>query len=82
VRPTARRPDPAPSNLAPGERRGATLAPASAGYDDLDADELIALLPSLEPDALAELADHERANAARPAVMKAIAGLQGWEART
>ena len=75
-------PSPAPSNLAPGERRGAGLGQGSAGYDDLDADELIALLPSLEPEALAELADHERAHAARPEVMKAIASLQGWEART
>ena len=84
VRPTARRlvgPDP-PSNLAPGQRRGSGLGPGATGYDDLDADELIALLPSLEPEALAELAEHERTHAARPEVLKAIAGLQGWEART
>jgi UDP-glucose 4-epimerase len=82
VRPTARRPEPAPSNLAPGERRGAGLATGTAaGYDDLGADELIALLPSLEPAALAELAAHEREHAARPEVMRAIASLQGWEAR-
>ena len=84
VRPTARRwvgPDP-PSNLAPGQRRPSALGQASARYDDLEAGELIALLPSLEPEALAELAEHERAHAARPEVMKAIAGLQGWEART
>jgi UDP-glucose 4-epimerase len=81
VRPTARRPAPAPSNLAPGERRGASLGERSAGDDDLDAHGLIALLPSLEPEALAELAAHERAHAARPEVMKAIASLQGWEAR-
>jgi UDP-glucose 4-epimerase len=82
VRPTARRPEPAPSNLAPGERRPAGLRQGSAGYDDLEPGELIALLPSLEPEALAELAEHERDHAARPEVMKAIAGLQGWEART
>jgi hypothetical protein len=82
VRPTARRPDPAPANLAPGQRRGAALRPGATGYDDLGADELIALLPSLEPEALAELAEHERGHAARPEVMKAIADLQGWEART
>jgi len=81
VRPTARRPEPAPSNLAPGQRRSA-LGQGSAGYDDLEAGELIALLPSLEPEALAALAEHERGHAARPEVMKAIAGLQGWEART
>jgi len=82
VRPTARRPEPAPTNLAPGQRRPPGLGQGSTGYDDLDAGELIALLPSLEPEALAELAEHERDHAARPEVMKAIAGLQGWEART
>ncbi len=77
VRPTATSPEPAPANLAPGERRGAA-APA-AGYDDLGAQELIALLPSLEPAALAELAAHEREHAARPDVLRAIGELQGWE---
>jgi hypothetical protein len=82
VRPTARRPEPAPSNLAPGQRRHAGLGQSSTRYDDLGADEVIALLPSLEPEALAELAEHERTHAARPEVIRAIAGLQGWEART
>ena len=83
VRPTARRPAARPRRTwLPGQRRGAGLGPGAAGYDDLDADELIALLPSLEPEALAELAAHERAHAARPEVLKAIASLQGWEART
>jgi UDP-glucose 4-epimerase len=79
VRPTARRPAPAPANLAPGERREAQEAADSSAFDDLGADELIALLPSLEPAALAELAVHERQHAARPDVMRAIATLQGWE---
>jgi hypothetical protein len=52
---------------------------AEARYDDLGADELIALLPSLEAVALAELAAHEREHAARPEVLRAIAGLQGSE---
>ena len=71
--------------VEPGSRRAPRRRPrpgAAGGYDDLDADELIALLPSLEPEALAELAEHERAHAARPEVLKAIASLQGWEART
>ena len=72
-------------------RPGSSLALSGAGtptarsflkVSDLDADELIALLPSLEPDALAALAEYERSHAARPQVMQAIAGLQGWEART
>ena len=82
--PTARRPAPAPSNLAPGERRGARPAPGRrAGYDDLDAEELIALLPSLEPEALADARRRTSARTPRGReVMKAIASLQGWEART
>jgi hypothetical protein len=79
VRPTARRPARAPANLAPGERRSPQNAPDSSAFDDLGANELIALLPSLEPAALAELAAHEREHAARPDVMRAIAELQGWE---
>jgi UDP-glucose 4-epimerase len=83
VRPTARGPAPVPSNLAPGERRGgARTGHGSGGYDDLGAEELIALLPSLEPQALADLAAHEGAHAARPQVMRAIASLQGWDAPT
>ena len=80
VRRTARRPPPAPPNLAPGERRRPQSASDSSAFDDLGANELIALLPSLEPAALAELAVHEREHAARPEVMRAIAELQGWEA--
>ena len=72
--------------IAPGVKVGGValggLSQGSAGYDDLDPEELIALLPSLEPEALAELAEHERTHAARPEVIQAIAGLQGWEART
>jgi UDP-glucose 4-epimerase len=75
VRPSAR--DAAPANLAPGEHRGNAVA--NARYDDLGADELIALLPSLEAVALAELAAHEREHAARPEVLRAIASLQGSE---
>jgi UDP-glucose 4-epimerase len=41
-------------------------------YDDLRADELIALLPSLEPTALQTLRDHEQANRARRTVLSAI----------
>jgi UDP-glucose 4-epimerase len=41
-------------------------------YDDLRADELIALLPSLEPAALTALRDHEVANRSRRTVLAAI----------
>jgi UDP-glucose 4-epimerase len=77
VRPSERRIERAPANLAPGERRGAKSEGVGAeAYDALEADELIALLPSLTPGDLAALAEHEAANAARPAVLRAIAGLQ------
>jgi len=41
-------------------------------YDDLRADELIALLPSLEPTALTALRDHEVDNRSRRTVLAAI----------
>jgi UDP-glucose 4-epimerase len=41
-------------------------------YDDLRADELIALLPSLEPASLTALREHEAANRSRRAVLAAI----------
>jgi UDP-glucose 4-epimerase len=80
VRPTARGPAPAPANIAPGEHRASPAQPPAAGLDALTAAEIVALLPSLERDALAELAAHERAHAGRPEVLSAIASLQRWEA--
>lgn len=75
----------APTNIAPGETRtaetpatgpnGAGNATAPAGYDDLDASEVIALLPSLEAVDLRSLRDYESANQARPAVLGAIESL-------
>jgi UDP-glucose 4-epimerase len=78
VRPTARRPPTTLANLAPGQRRDPGNRPDSSAFDDLGADELIGLLPSLEPAALAELAAHEREHAARPEVLRAIESLQGF----
>jgi UDP-glucose 4-epimerase len=78
VRPTARRPPTTLANLAPGQRRDPGNPPDSSAFDDLGADELIGLLPSLEPAALAELAAHEREHAARPEVLRAIESLQGF----
>jgi UDP-glucose 4-epimerase len=56
-----------PVNTAPASR-----APVAGGYDDLRADELIALLPSLEAPALEALRAHEAAGAARRTVLAAI----------
>jgi len=64
---------------APDQRRDPGNRPDCSTFDDLGADALIALLTSLEPAALAELAAHEREHAARPEVMRAIASLQGFE---
>ena len=50
----------------PDPRRAISL------YDDLRADELIALLPSLEPTALQALREHEEANRQRRTVLRAI----------
>jgi hypothetical protein len=45
---------------------------AAGGYDDLAADELIALLPSLEAPALEALRAHEAAGPGRRTVLGAI----------
>jgi len=55
--------------------RSAGVAPVAAtppGYEDLDSDEIIALLPDLDAEQLSRLRDHEAASAARPAVLDAI----------
>jgi UDP-glucose 4-epimerase len=52
----------------------------AAGYDDLRAEEVIALLPSLDADALRALHAHETAHRGRRTVIRAIERLQRWEA--
>jgi len=77
VRPTARldqQPRPR-RNVAP---RGAGATPT---LDDLDADELIALLPSLDADGLRALHAHETAHRGRRTVIQAIERLHRWEAK-
>jgi UDP-glucose 4-epimerase len=56
-----------PVNTAPAPR-----APAAGAYDDLEAGELIALLPSLEAPTLEALRAHEAAGASRRSVLGAI----------
>jgi UDP-glucose 4-epimerase len=75
VRPNARPQAEAsgPHNSAPG------AAGAPPAIDDLDAEELVALLPSLDAAGLRALHEHETANRARPAVLVAIERLQGWD---
>jgi UDP-glucose 4-epimerase len=75
VRPSSRlEAEAEPRNVAPGAPR---TAPA---LDDLDAEEIIALLPSLDPAGLTALHEHERAHRGRRTVITAIERLQRWEA--
>jgi UDP-glucose 4-epimerase len=64
---------PEPRNTGPEQ---ATATPA---LDDLEAHEIIALLPSLDPAGLRALHEHETANRARREVIVAIERLHPWE---
>ena len=68
------RPEPR-ANLAAGEAQAVPSPSAPAGYADLDAGEVIALLASLEPEALTALREHEAGHAARKAVLAAMDAL-------
>jgi UDP-glucose 4-epimerase len=75
VRPSSRlQAEAKPRNVAPGAP-GATPA-----LDDLEAEEIIALLPSLDPAGLKALHEHEIAHRGRRTVITAIEQLQRWEA--
>ena len=64
------------ANLAAGEGPAATSSPrAPTGYADLHAKEVIALLASLEPDALEALREHEASHASRKTVLAAMDAL-------
>jgi UDP-glucose 4-epimerase len=79
VRATARAPDETPANLAPGERRDGDQDAPPSGYDDLTAEEVVKLLPSLEPAGREAIADYERAHAGRKTVLRAVERLQRTE---
>jgi hypothetical protein len=80
--------EPPPSAIKPRARRAATSPKRDAArkqgsngagapvdhYDDLDADEIVSLLDSLEDDDLAALLAYEQANRARPRITSAIEG--------
>ncbi|WP_205698597.1 NAD-dependent epimerase/dehydratase family protein [Conexibacter sp. SYSU D00693] len=78
----------APQNTAPGDRRPSgelgtgRRNGAPAGYDDLDAEEVIALLPSLDPADLPALRAHEESHAGRESVVRAIDGLLAVQGAT
>ena len=80
VRATARAPEEAPANLAPGERRdGEDGVTPPSGYDVLTAEEVVKLLPSLESGGREAIADYERAHARRKTVLRAVERLQRTE---
>lgn len=84
VRQANARPQPAPSNSAPRTRarladeQASAPAPApTTPYATLPAKEILAILPSLGPDDLRALREHEAANAARQTVLRGIDRLLG-----
>jgi UDP-glucose 4-epimerase len=84
IRPRARRPAPSPKRAAARDATAKRAAAANGGpadapvdhYDDLDADEIVTLLESLEDSDLAALLEYEQANRARPRVVSAIEGVR------
>jgi UDP-glucose 4-epimerase len=76
VRANAARAD--PDEDGAGDTPGAGAG--TPGYDDLRADEVIALLPSLDAQGLRALHAHETAHRGRRTVIRAIERLQRWEA--
>jgi hypothetical protein len=77
IRPRARRPATSPKRAA--RRKAGAKSSNGAGapvdhYDDLEADEIVTLLDSLEDEDLAALLEYEQANRARPRVTSAIEG--------
>ena len=63
--------EPRPASEAPARNGGQAPLPVEH-YDDLDADEVVSLLDSLESADLLALRDHERAGRSRAAILAAI----------
>jgi UDP-glucose 4-epimerase len=79
IRPRARRPEPSPKRAAAKRRKatgsnGHVAAAPVDHYDDLEADEIVTLVDSLESADLEALLEYERANRGRPRVVSAIEG--------
>jgi UDP-glucose 4-epimerase len=75
IRPRARRPKPSPKRAAARAAQNGGEAPVDH-YDDLEADEIVTLLESLEAADLDALLEYERANRSRPRVVSAIEGVR------
>jgi UDP-glucose 4-epimerase len=65
----------APDDVGDPPRAEAARGEPMERYDDLDPDEIVSLLASMDTEDLLALRDHERAAAARPRVLAAIDGL-------
>jgi hypothetical protein len=79
IRPRARRPATSPKRAAarkPSSKRsnGNSADAPVDHYDDLEADEIVKVLDSMEPGDLDALLEYEQANRARPRVTAAIEG--------
>jgi UDP-glucose 4-epimerase len=79
IRPRARRPEPSPKRAAARQAEtpatnGRGAEPPVDHYDDLEADEIVTLIDSLESADLDALLEYERANHGRPRVVSAIEG--------
>jgi UDP-glucose 4-epimerase len=79
IRPRARRPAPSPKRAS--KRKSAAQASNGGGadapvdhYDDLEADEIVTLVDSLESADLEALLEYERSGRGRPRVVSAIEG--------
>jgi hypothetical protein len=68
AKPQPAEPEPEPERVP----EPAPTVPPVDHYDDLEAEEVISLLGSLEPGDLVALRDYERAHAERPSVVGAI----------
>ena len=68
-------PEPAPPEPVAEPEPAPPVPPPVEHYDDLDAEEILAVLGSLEPEDLAALREHESAGRARGAVLAALEGL-------
>ena len=63
---------PNPGSPGTGDGDGAVPTAPFPSYDDLSAEELVGLIPSLEPAALAQLRRYEAAHGDRPTVLEAL----------
>jgi hypothetical protein len=74
IKPRARRPATSPKRDAARKKSSNGAGAPVDHYDDLDADEIVSLLDSLEDEDLAALLAYEQANRARPRITSAIEG--------